>query len=192
MNDESLSAREQFISTTCELLELQGYHATGLNQITKESGSPKGSLYYYFPGGKEELTAEAVQHVGEMVAGRIRTALATEADPAQAVRRFFLQVAQGVESSGYRTGGPITIVAIETAATSERLRELCHTIYGSWQAAFQARLEAGGIAPVKAEMLACHIVASLEGCIILCRTGRTPEPLRQVAELVYVLINQSR
>jgi TetR/AcrR family transcriptional regulator, lmrAB and yxaGH operons repressor len=51
--------RDQIIQTTCTLLESQGYHATGLNQILKESGAPKGSLYYYFPQGKEELAEEA-------------------------------------------------------------------------------------------------------------------------------------
>ena len=40
------NAREQILQTTCVLLEKQGYHGTGLNEIIKESGSPKGSLYY--------------------------------------------------------------------------------------------------------------------------------------------------
>ena len=39
------STRDQIIEKTCELLEAQGYHATGLNQILAESGAPKGSLY---------------------------------------------------------------------------------------------------------------------------------------------------
>ncbi|UUZ80779.1 TetR/AcrR family transcriptional regulator [Paenibacillus sp. P26] len=58
--ERSLSARERLIQATSNLIELQGYHATGLNQIIKEGGAPKGSLYYYFPNGKEELVAESV------------------------------------------------------------------------------------------------------------------------------------
>ena len=37
--------RDQIVATTCQLMELQGYHATGLNQILIESETPKGSLY---------------------------------------------------------------------------------------------------------------------------------------------------
>ena len=51
------NTREIIIETTCDLMENQGYHATGLNEIVKVSGAPKGSLYYYFPEGKESLAA---------------------------------------------------------------------------------------------------------------------------------------
>ncbi len=40
------STRNQIIETTCDLLESQGFHGTGLSQIIKESGAPRGSLYY--------------------------------------------------------------------------------------------------------------------------------------------------
>ena len=48
------TTRQQIVEKTSALLERQGYHATGLNQIVAESETPRGSLYYYFPHGKEE------------------------------------------------------------------------------------------------------------------------------------------
>lgn len=41
-------SREKILHTASRLFQLQGYHATGLNQIVKESGAPKGSLYHFF------------------------------------------------------------------------------------------------------------------------------------------------
>ncbi len=100
-----VSTCDQIIATTCDLPELQGYHATGLNQIIKESGSPKGSLYYYFPGGKEELAVEAVSYGGKIVLERIRENLAQLDDAAAAIHTFIRNIANQVERSGFRAGG---------------------------------------------------------------------------------------
>ena len=182
------TTRDHIIETTCALLDLQGYHATGLNEIVKASGSPKGSLYHYFPGGKDELTEEALEHVGRVVLARIERHLGAGAAPGPAVATFILLVAQNVEASAYKAGGPITTVALETAATSDRLRRCCERIYGSWHTAFKGRLVAGGFASDQADALATLVLAALEGGILLCRTQRSPEPLRQVAMMLQRLI----
>jgi TetR/AcrR family transcriptional regulator, lmrAB and yxaGH operons repressor len=179
------SAREQIIATTSELLEAQGYHATGLNQIVAESGAPKGSLYYYFPDGKEGLTAEVIERAGRDVVGSIRRGLAEKESPAEAVRGFILTVAHYVAASGYRAGGPITTVALETAGKSERLNEACGQAYKSWVAEFQHKLEAGGYPEPLAARLATSIIASIEGAIVLSRTYRTVAPLECAAESMY-------
>lgn len=185
------NARDQIIATTCELLELQGYHATGLNQIIKESGSPKGSLYYYFPGGKEELTAESLQRVGAVVLQRIRDNLGAVENPVEAVRRFMQNVAYNVERSGFRAGGPITTVALETASSSERLRTVCQQIYEGWQAAFVEKLVKGGVEAARARRLAVLIIATLEGGILLARTAGSKTPLEDAADEIALLIEQA-
>jgi TetR/AcrR family transcriptional repressor of lmrAB and yxaGH operons len=186
------AAREQIIETTCELLELQGYHATGLNQIIKESGSPKGSLYYYFPGGKEALAMAALDRVGELVLGRIRASLDEVSDPVQAIPRFIFLLAEQVERSGFRAGGPITTVAMETASSNEALREACDRIYTGWQSAFADKLAAGGFEPRRAATLASMILCSIEGGIILCRTRQSRDPLEAVSQEIGTLLTCAR
>lgn len=185
------NTRDQIIEKTCELLELQGYHATGLNQIIKESGTPKGSLYYHFPGGKEELAVESVQYVGRMVLRRIRENLAEVADAPEAITAFIQNIAHNVALSGYRAGGPITTIALETASTSETLRETCRQIYNEWIVAFADKLIVGGFDAGRARSIATLIIAAIEGGIILCRTQRSPQPLQQVAEEVGKLVTMA-
>jgi TetR/AcrR family transcriptional repressor of lmrAB and yxaGH operons len=178
------SAREQLIATTCDLLEAQGYHATGLNQIIAESGTPRGSLYYYFPEGKEELAAAAIERAGLLVAERIAAGLAQEADVATAVRRFAELIADHVERSGFRAGGPLTTVAMETAISNTRLNMACRTAYDRLEQAFAARLRQAGYLEQRVERLAGFILAAMEGGIILSRTRHSGDPLRQIgAEL---------
>ncbi len=176
------ASRERIVETTCKLLEVQGFQATGLNQIIRESQAPKGSLYYYFPEGKEELVVEAVERMAQAVTGRIESHLAGVEEPAEAVRTFILTLAQHVEASGFQSGGPITTAALEAAATSERVREACLDTYQAWQTAFREKLIRGGCAPDRAARLASLIIASLEGAIILSRTERNVEPLKHAAE----------
>ena len=60
-------ARQRIIDTASRLFQEQGYRATGLNQILRESGAPKGSLYYYFPDGKEDLAVHAVRAAADAI-----------------------------------------------------------------------------------------------------------------------------
>ncbi|MDQ2999201.1 MAG: TetR/AcrR family transcriptional regulator, partial [Chloroflexota bacterium] len=82
------TTRDQIVDAAGDLLESQGFHATGLNQIVKESGAPKGSLYYYFPAGKDEIAEAAIEQAGRAVAERIGAGLAASDDVAAAVRLF--------------------------------------------------------------------------------------------------------
>jgi TetR/AcrR family transcriptional regulator, lmrAB and yxaGH operons repressor len=182
------TTRDQIIQATCALLENQGYHATGLNEIVKASGAPKGSIYYYFPDGKEGITAEAVLFAGRTVAQRIRTHLAQKTDPAEAIQAFVEQIAYFVEESGFQAGGPLTIVASETATTSPKLNLTCREAYALLREAFQSKLLEGGLSRERAASLAWMITSATEGGIILSRTYHTGDPLREVARELACLI----
>ena len=73
--------RARILLTMARLIEKQGYHATGLNEIIRESGAPKGSVYYYFPGGKEQIGAEAILEAGKIISARLRGLLGERRQP---------------------------------------------------------------------------------------------------------------
>lgn len=180
--------REQIIETTCQLIEMQGYHATGLNQILAQSGAPKGSLYYYFPDGKEELAVAAIERTSRDIERNIQQVMTAVPDPIAAINQFILGLAAAVEASGFRAGGPVTAMALEAASTNERLRLACRDAYRLWQDAFAARLRDGGLGAERAESLSALILASLEGAIILSRSQQDVRPLRQVAAEIDILL----
>ncbi|MFZ5828411.1 MAG: TetR/AcrR family transcriptional regulator [Bacillota bacterium] len=179
--------REQMIETTRELLELQGYTATGLNQILQESGAPRGSLYYYFPEGKDELIAEAIDRTGVQVEERIRHHLGCGGPAAEAIPAFIVTLARGLEGSGFRFGS-ITAVAYEAATKSERINGACQAAYERWTEAFACKLRESDPCPERADRIAAMIVSSLEGAIVLSRTRRSTLPMEQVAREIGLLI----
>jgi TetR/AcrR family transcriptional repressor of lmrAB and yxaGH operons len=181
--------RQQILNATAALLESQGYHATGLNQIIAESGAPKGSLYHYFPDGKEQIAEEAILQVAGRTARRIDASLAMDADPAEAVRQFAGLLAQQVESSGFRAGGPLTTVAGETATHGpERLNLACRGAYRMMKAIFTKKMAASGMPAARADELAGFILSSFEGAILLSRTLHNTIPLRQAGACLAQLI----
>jgi TetR/AcrR family transcriptional repressor of lmrAB and yxaGH operons len=179
------------IETTAMLLELQGYHATGLNQIIRESATPKGSLYFHFPGGKEELAAEALLTAGAETYRKIQAALQAEKTPGDAIAAFVLTLAHELKDSNFCQGCPVATVAMETSATSDRLRQVCEQIYRSWFTLVEQTLIGAGFADTEAKSWTTLIWAAIEGALLLGRTYRSAEPLETVAAQLKTLLNQS-
>jgi TetR/AcrR family transcriptional regulator, lmrAB and yxaGH operons repressor len=190
MEVEMSNVREHILQTTCNLMEQKGYHGTGLNEIVKESGAPKGSLYHYFPEGKEQITSEAVLQSGKATAGRIQNELSGNSNAAKAIHDFVLNIADHVESSGFAAGSPLTAVAMETATSSERINLACREAYSVLETAFKEKLLESGYSKLKADELGIFITAAIEGGIILSRTYHTGDPLRSVAKGLKVLLSQ--
>ncbi|MEM8859010.1 MAG: TetR/AcrR family transcriptional regulator [Chloroflexota bacterium] len=183
--------RQRILETTSSLLERQGYHATGLNQIVEESDTPRGSLYYYFPKGKEELATEAITLRMNEAISHTRQFLNQVDDPAEAVYAMIFRASEKMVEQGYCTGAPIAAVALETSNANERIREVCALGYQGLQDVVSAKLVLSGFSVQSASALAATIAASMEGAMILSRTQQNANILAQVAEQMKALIQTS-
>lgn len=170
------------VRTAAELFRTQGYHATGLNQVLTEGGAPKGSLYFHFPGGKEQLAVEAVALAGSDLRDALTAALAAEPDPAKALPQALEVLGQQLLASDFRSGCPIATVALDAAADSEPIRVACEEVYTSWQAVIAAH--------VGDEDLATVALAAIEGALLLARTSRSLEPLHAVGARLGALLGR--
>ncbi len=184
------SSKEKIVETASRLFQEQGYHATGLNQILSESGAPKGSLYYYFPEGKEQLASVAVVNTAENVAKRIKEGLMAEEDPVKAIQSFINELANAFDERDKRVGIPIAAVALETANTSELIRIACVDAYDLWHKTFAAKLINCGYEEAHAQEMALVINAMIEGAFINVLTRKDGEPLRQIAKYIPRILNK--
>ena len=80
-------SREQAIEKAAELFAERGFAATGVAEVIEKSGTPKGSFYFNFPGGKEELGVEAVRSAGGNLEAGINV-LAESSDSPAGISRF--------------------------------------------------------------------------------------------------------
>ena len=176
--------RKQLVATTAALLQRQGYHATGLSQIVEESGTPRGSLYFYFPGGKDELTISALEAASHDWRARIDATIAAAPDLGQAVEDVCRLLADDLASSKYQNGCPVAAVALETAATSKQVREAVESHFADWNHSIAGRLTARGMPAAAARSLATFVLASVEGALLLAKVQRSREPLLTVGAML--------
>lgn len=180
--------RARLTTAAAALLQRQGYHATGLAQIVEESGAPRGSLYFHFPGGKEELAVAALRDAGAAWRTRIEAAVDIATDLGAAVVAVCRLFANDLAASGWQQGCPLATVALEASATSEPVRQTCADHYAGWEASITQRLIDAGFAPALAQHTSTFVLAAIEGAMLLARVERSARPLEIVGESLRLLV----
>src|SRR5579884_3859975 len=175
--------RDRILTTSSELFRRQGYSSTGVKQIVTAAQAPFGSLYHFFPGGKEELGAEAVRASGALYAQLIPAVFDPAPDPVSGVRMFFSAAAEHLRETGYEDACPIATVALEVSSSSETMRQACAEVFESWIAAGAERFQRTGLTAERARELTIGMLAALEGAFVLARALRSTGPLEVAGEL---------
>lgn len=176
------------VRSAAELFQRQGYHATGINQILDAGQAPKGSLYFHFPGGKEQVAVEAVAASGATIRDQLRTALEIADDPATGVGGLVELLAARLVTSDFRAGCPVTGVALDSADTSDAIRAACDDVYRTWLAVLGAALARWGVPAGQVDDLATTLLATVEGALVFARVQRDTRPLRAVTGPIVTLI----
>src|SRR4051794_34083495 len=170
------ATKERIVTASAELFRRQGYNGTGVKQIVAQAEAPFGSLYHFFPGGKEELGAEVIRWSGAMYGLLLPAIVDPAPDVVTGVRDFFTGAAEHLRESDFADACPIATVALEVSSSSEPLREACADVFESWIASATERLTGAGIEEEKARELAIAMIAALEGAFVLARALRDTEP----------------
>jgi len=175
------------LAAAVKLFRQQGYHGTALNDILAAAGSPRGSLYFHFPGGKEEIGESALTLAGEAV----RQGIVRAAEASDSTEMFLTRVARAMaadlEKSDYQEGCPIATTALETSAQSEVLGEATSAAFRKWEIEISSGLERFGMTRDEADQVATMVLSQLEGALLLARTYRSPEPLQRAEEALKLL-----
>ncbi len=186
----STDARAKALDTAERLFRTQGYAATGLTQIIAESGSPKGSFYFHFPEGKEQLAREVI----ERYAARARTAIeqvsaATEGDALAFVATICSAFAAEMRRSEYQLGCAVQNIANEQAFADTPLTDMLRAALNGWLAAIEEHFAKCGIPASRARKLARALVSGLEGARTVARIQRKDDAFRDLAMVMSEAIN---
>jgi TetR/AcrR family transcriptional repressor of lmrAB and yxaGH operons len=189
---KAADSKGKTLAAAAKLFRLQGYHGTALHDVLAAGGSPRGSLYFHFPGGKEEIGEAALTLAGEAV----RQAIAHAAETSESALTFLTRVARGMasdlEKSGYQEGCPIATTALETAAQSDVLGAATRGAFQKWENEIRRGLQRFGMSPDEAEATATTVLSLLEGALLLARTYRSLEPMHRAEQALKLLLRSDR
>jgi AcrR family transcriptional regulator len=185
------TTKDRILDSTAELFRRQGYTGTGMKQIAAEASAPFGSVYHFFPGGKEELGAEVIRTSGRLYSQLFATIALAAPDVLTAMRDFFAGAAETLRETDYADACPIATVALEVASTSEPLRVATAEVFEEWIDGATQYFELAGIAHGRARELAFSMLSLLEGAFIFSRALRTTEPVAIAGAAVVDAVRQA-
>lgn len=182
-------SKAKILATATRLFYFQGFHGTGLNQIIKESGAPKGSIYHYFPEGKEQLAEEAILLSKERIGDVIQHYMDAHCNVEDAVEAHIMAMANlfdqenGIETHSY-TMMPFGLLAAESAFMSERLRKACGDTYKYWQSIYFKKLVSNSYSEADAHVISEAISALIEGAVTLSLSQKSNNPLLNICKVI--------
>ncbi|MBZ9763626.1 TetR/AcrR family transcriptional regulator [Mesorhizobium sp. CA8] len=183
--------RTRMIEATALLIRQRGYHGTSLNDILSASAAPRGSLYFHFPGGKDQLVIEVTRASVADVTERLGAALLEESDPAVAVHHIYQSVARMLEENEFSLGCPVAPVVLDAPNDVPDLVEICRSAFEQWIGLLRQAFMRAGVPERRAQALALLVESSLEGLMVIARATRDRSPVQAVADEVAALVEQA-
>lgn len=160
-----VTTRANAVPALAEAFREYGYEGASLAVLSKATGLGKGSLYNFFPGGKEEMMAAVLADVDEWFATTMFAPLAQTGDPAGAVTTMF-----DAAMVYFRSGRRVCLVgALGLDAAGEAFASTISSYFGRWIAALAQCLESADVPAASARPLAEEAVSAIQGAIVLAR-----------------------
>jgi AcrR family transcriptional regulator len=171
-----------------ELLRVQGYAATSLQQLAQAAQAPIGSIYHHFRGGKREVAAAALRQSGAAYIQLLPMLLDRHADLPAAIDAAFAAAADDIAATGWANMCPVGTVAGEIADTEPELRLVAAEVISSWVDQGSRYLAGRGLSQADARAAMHALLAGLEGGFLLARAQRDVEPLLAAGQAVSTYI----
>ena len=155
---------ENLLAVIAEVFREHGYEGASLTRIGQATGLGKGSLYNFFPGGKEEMAAAVLAHIATWFEENVFAPLRDE--------RPFDGIGRMLDAADlyFQSGGRVCLVgAFALDDSRNRFVAEIKSYFGNWVACLAGALERAGHDGLRAHQLAEETVAAIQGALTLSR-----------------------
>jgi AcrR family transcriptional regulator len=172
-----MKTEQRIVRSMAELLRVQGYAATSLQQLARAAGAPTGSIYHHFRGGKREVAAAALRETGAAYIQLLPMLLDPHDNLATGIEAAFAAAAEDMANTGWANMCPVATVAAEIADTEPQLRQVAAEVIAFWVDTGNRYLASRGLSETDARAVMYALLAALEGGFLLARAQHDVEPL---------------
>jgi TetR/AcrR family transcriptional repressor of nem operon len=194
---ESVKTKQVILEKGARLIHERGYHSTGITEILKAAGVPKGSFYYYFPS-KEAFGLEVIDYYRSHFSSLAGQHLTQNDRPAiDRLKAMFERFEQFYVSEGARLGCPVGNLASELGDVNEsfraKLAEVVDEMCGAVEAFLKAAAEGGELrGDIDRPKTAEFIIQGWEGALVLMKVAGNIDPLVTFREQTFKYLDSLR
>ena len=175
-----MNTKDKIIKTTIDLLLEKGFHGTRINEILKRSKISKGSLYYYFPEGKEQLCKECLKLFTIKLSLEYKKLFTNAANLEDGLHRIITYTKDKIEQAKYATGSLLINVSQEIDSDNKEIQKLCKELFELIITTIESFFFQYSIQTWKQS--ARNFVLKLNGAIILSKACKTSVFLHDLIE----------
>ena len=182
------ATREALLNAGVAALTEKGFSATGIDEILRSVGVPKGSFYHFF-GSKEAFGAELIARYDAYFVRKLdRFFLDTTLSPLDRIDAFFANAERGMKRFGFRRGCLVGNLGQEMGALPESFRAQLTNVLLDWQRRTALVLEqarkSGEIGKnTNCAEWAAFLWTGWEGAVLRAKLERKAAPLQMFARL---------
>ncbi len=180
--------RQRVLEAALHLLRESGLSGAGINEVVRESGAPKGSVYYFFPGGKEQIVTEALSVHSQRICEFIEAAMTAKRTPETKVKALFEAFAERFEQGGFQYSCPAGTVCLDLLSESKRLRRAVAASLDQYINAIASQLEF--LSRPRALAFAGVALSAIEGAYVRGRAAQSSQPFREVGAWLAQLVGR--
>ncbi len=185
-----MTTRHRLVSTNATTMRERGLGSSAIKDVLGRADVTAGSMYHFFPDGKEQLAAETIVRAGAIGHQTLVDSLESSESVAEGVAGFFELLSSDLEANNYLLGCPIGIPTGEAAGTIEAVREAGRAVFSSWADTIAAALVGEGWQPAPAASAARVCVALYEGASLVARADRDSSVIRDSMTAVSELLSR--
>lgn len=189
--NDPVPTRDRILDAAQRLFEAQGYNATGVAEILRESGANSGSLYHFFGSKEDLLVAVLRRHVERLDQDVLGPAAGQSEDAVERVLALFDGYRRSLRASDFRSGCPVGDLALEVADVSPAAQEQVAKYFDDWCDGVRGWLEASGNClppntdPARTARLLLTVV---QGALMQGRALRSVAPFDECVDQLRVLL----